>query len=253
LDSPPPVTVGFFDQSIELPAWTYCYGDACVDGGPPAEPPNVGNPEQVIVRFPLPGWSFTASFTPAGDECGRVQQAPLEATGRGEFVLQPAGHAGSYDVTLFGRGNGSVFVTFRWTTPSDGPLSVPEARLAVLAGHDGPVDSYGVELEVINLARTPKKASARITVRDATGEAVTFQASRAQREWCFPVGTVYWDGPDDKGLAAAALGQGPFTYEVQLVLDGVRYRATATWPADEIVGNEPSVALDFSPELPALS
>jgi hypothetical protein len=251
LESPPPVTVRFSDQSVDLAA--YCFGNACINGAPPAEPPNVGDPEQVVVRFPLPGWSFTASFTPAGDECGRVQQASLEATGGGEFVLRPAGHAGPYDVTLFGRGNGSLFVTFQWTTPTDGPLPVPEARLAVLAGHDGLVDSYGVELEVINLARTPKKAWARITVRDATGEAVTFQASRAQREWCFPVGTVYWDGPDGKGLAAAALGQGPFTYEVQLVLDGVRYRATATWPADEIVGNEPSVALRFSPNLPALS
>jgi hypothetical protein len=65
---------------------------------------------------------------------------------------------------------------------------------------------------------------------------------------------VYWDGPDDQGLAAAAaLGDGPFTYEVELVLEGTRYVATATWPADEIAGNEPSVALHFTPGLPALS
>lgn len=252
-DSPPPVTLRYFDRSVDLSAWTYCYGNVCADGAPPAEPPNVGSPAQVVVGFPLPGWSFTASFTPAGDECGRVQEVPLDATGEGEFVLRPAGHAGPYDVTLFGRGGGDLFVTFRWTTPRDGPLPVPEARLAVLANHDGRVDSYGVELEVANLARTPKKSSATITVRDATGNGVTFQATRDQHEWCVPDGTVYWDGPDDEGLAAAALGQGPFVYEVQLLLDGVRYRATAAWPADEIVGNEPSVALQFSPNLPALS
>lgn len=179
MDSPPPVTIRFFDQSIALPAWTYCYGNACVDGAPPAQPPNVGNPEQVVVSFPLPEWSFTASFTPARAECGRVQQAPLEATSGGEFVLRPVGYANTYDVTLFGRGNGDLFVTFRWTTPSDGRLPVPEARLAVLANHDGRVDSYGVELEVINLARTPEKASARITMRDAGDREVTFQATRA--------------------------------------------------------------------------
>jgi hypothetical protein len=48
-------------------------------------------------------------------------------------------------------------------------------------------------------------------------------------------------------------GDGPFTYEVELLLDGARYIAAATWPADEIVGNEPSVALRFTPDLPALS
>jgi hypothetical protein len=37
------------------------------------------------------------------------------------------------------------------------------------------------------------------------------------------------------------------------VLDGARYAAAAVWPADEIVGNEPSVALHFTPTLPGVS
>src|SRR5688500_4065230 len=49
LDAPPPVTVRFFDRSVDLLAWTYCYGNVCADGSPPAEPPDVGDPEQVIV------------------------------------------------------------------------------------------------------------------------------------------------------------------------------------------------------------
>lgn len=252
LESPPPVTVRFFDQSIDLLAWSYCYGSVCADGFPPAEPPDVGSPKEVIVEFPLPEWSFTASFRPTGDECGRVQQVPLEATGGGAFVLRPAGYANTYDVMLFGQGDGDLAVTFRWTTPSDGTLPAPEARLAVLADHDGRVDSYGVELELTNLAHTPQEASATITVRAETGEAVTFEASRAKAQ-CLPEDTVYWDGPDDRGLAAAALGDGPFTYEVELVLGDARYIATATWPAEEIVGNEPSVALRFTPAPPALS
>jgi hypothetical protein len=40
-------------------------------------------------------------------------------------------------------------------------------------------------------------------------------------------------------------------YEVELVLDGRRFLATASWPADEIRGYEPSVALRFTPDLPA--
>jgi hypothetical protein len=252
LDKPPAVTVRFFDESVALQAWTYCYRTVCADGSPPAEPADVGNPEEVIVEFPLRGWSFTADFRPAANECGRVQQVPLEAAGEGRFVLRPAGYAGAYDVTLFGRGDGDLFVTFRWTTPIDGALPTPHARLAVLADHDGRPDSYGVEFVLTNLARTPRQALARITVQAADGDALTFTAERADTR-CLPEGTVYWDGPDERGLAAAALGEGPFTYRVELVLDGARYVATATWPADEIVGNEPSVALHFTPALPRLS
>nr|MBA3851451.1 hypothetical protein [Chloroflexota bacterium] len=51
---------------------------------------------------------------------------------------------------------------------------------------------------------------------------------------------------------AADLGPAPFTYDVVVMLDGVRYAARAAWPADEIQGNEPSVALEFSPPLPAM-
>ena len=64
---------------------------------------------------------------------------------------------------------------------------------------------------------------------------------------------MYWDGPDQRGLEAAGLGDGPFVYEVELVLDGIRYTATASWPTDEIAGNEPSVALVFTPDLPTVS
>jgi hypothetical protein len=252
LDAPPPVTVRFFDESVALQAWSYCYRTACVHGSPSAQPPDVGNPEEVVIEFPLAGWSFTAYFSPAANECGRIQEVPLEAAGDGRFVLRPAGHAGAYDVTLFARGGGSLSTTFRWTTPIDGALPTPQARLAVLAGDDGRPDSYGVELQVTNLARTPTQASARITVQAANGEAVTFNAERDDAR-CHPEGTVYWDGPDEKGLAAAALGEGPFTYRVELVLDDARFFATASWPADEIVGNEPSVALHFTPNLPGLS
>lgn len=251
IDRPPPVTLAYPGGSAQLDAWTFCYSNGCADGMPPRNPHDVGSPEEVRVEFAEPGWSFTATFTPAGRRCGREQRVPLEATGDGTFFLRPAGFAGTYDVTLFGRGEGDLFVTFRWTTPSDGPLPEPKARLAILAAHDGGLDSYGVELSVENLARDPRRAGATITVRAQDGEAVTFDATRSRLR-CLPEGSVYWDGPDDAGRAAARLGDGPFAYEVELTLDGERYVAEATWPGDVIRGNEPSVRLDFTPELPAL-
>jgi hypothetical protein len=250
--SPPPVTVRFFDQSVELIPYTYCYRTGCVDGGP-SSVPDVGAPERVTVEFPLKNWSFTASFAASGDDCGRIQSTPLSSNGDGSFLLEPVGFAGAYDVTLFGeaRGGGDLFVAFRWTTPTDGPLPTPRAYLALLS-NDDPVTSYGVELHVSNLAETPSSERAIITVRASNGRRITFEATPADRD-CLPEGTVYWDGPDAKGLAAAGLGEAPFTYRVKLILDGVRYMATATWPDDEIQGEEPAVRLDFFPALPALT
>lgn len=251
LPGPPPVTVHSDDRSIALEAWTFCFETACVDGSPPENPPDVGSPGELAVEFPLEGWTFKASFRPAGKECGRVQQVKLEDLGEGRHLLRPAGYAGTYDVTLFGRGEGDLFTTFRWSTPTNGPLPAPKARLAVLADHDGATDSYGIELMLNNLATTPGRAAATITVRAANGRALTFDAKRAGGH-CFPEGTIYWDGPDAAGKEAAALGPQPFTYEVSVMLDGERYEAAATWPDDEIHGNEPSVRLRFSPPLPHL-
>ncbi|MEA2435266.1 MAG: hypothetical protein QOG54_2723 [Actinomycetota bacterium] len=252
LKAPPPVTVRYFDESIELPAWTYCYENGCADGAPPPDPPDVGSPDQVQVEFPLSGWDFKASFSRTGEDCARVQNVSLEKIGEGQFVLRPAGHADTYDVTLFGRGDGDLFTTFRWTTPTDGPLPKPTARTAIISKGDGGPDSYGIELSLTNLAKTPRHAEARITVVASNGESLTFKAKRA-RGRCFPEGSLYWDGPDDQGYAASTLGASPFTYKVRLTLDGRRYRATARWPDDEIKGNEPSVRLRFEPALPALS
>jgi hypothetical protein len=243
--------VRFFDQSVELVPFTYCYGSRCVDGAP-AQLPDVGAPELVTVEFPLKGWSFMASFQPSGENCGRVQSTRLTPTDDGTFTLEPIGSAGAYDITLFGKGKaGDLFVAFRWTTPADGPLATPRAYLALLS-NDDPVTSYGVELHVSNLASTPSSARATITVVASNGREITFEADEAHRS-CLPEGTVYWDGPDAKGLAAARLGDPPFTYEVELILEGVHHRATAIWPDDEIKGEEPAVLLDFFPALPALS
>jgi len=245
------VTLRYGTESKDLNAFGYCYGTICVDGFPPKPLPAVGSPKEVMIDFPLAGWSFDAMFEPSRESCGRTQTVALERTGDGSFVLKPAGFAGTYDVTLFGRGDGDLVTAFRWSTPSDGPLPVPEASLALIAGQGNEIDSYGVELLVSNLAETPARAIALVTVTAANQESLTFAATQVKR--CWAEGTVYWDGPDQEGLAAADLGPPPFRYRVKLSLDGRHYAATAVWPADEIKGNEPSVTLTFDPPLPSLT
>lgn len=253
LQAPPAVTVQGAGDPIELKAWTYCFRTGCADGAPPETPPDVGATDQVTISFPLDDWTFEAGFARAGVDCARQQSVALERSDDGSFVVEPAGRAGTYDVTLTGQGeHGDLFVTFRWTTRTDGPLATPEARTAVLADHDGVLDSYGVELYLSNLAATPTEASATITLRSADGVERTLTPTRATG--CRPEGSVAWNGPNDAGKEAAeALGRGPYTYEVEVTLDGVVHRATATWPDDVVEGEEPSVPLTFAPPLPALS
>ena len=251
LDRPPDMRLHYGDQSVDLRPWTYCYVSACVDGAPPRNPPDVGSPEQVVVEFPLEGWRLRADFEASGERCARTFSSPLEEIEPGRFLLTPAGYAGEYDVTLSGRGPGSdAFTSFHWTTPSDGPLPTPSAYVGIIADNDGAVTSYGVEMQVDQLATAPKQVDAIITVTSADGDALTF--SPRLTDDCRADGQLYWDGPDAQGEAAANLGPAPFTYDVALTLDGRRYDGTATWPDDVIRGLAPYARLDFSPSLPAL-
>jgi hypothetical protein len=120
-DEPPPVTIRHRGESLELTAWAYCFESVCADDLPPAAPPHIGDPDMVVVEFPLSDWSFRATFVPADKNCERAQRVQLEASGLGLFELKPVGHADTYDVTLFGQGDGDLVVTFRWTTTRDGP------------------------------------------------------------------------------------------------------------------------------------
>lgn len=257
IDYPPDIVVHAGGEALVLLPYTFCWGDGCADGMPPDPLPQIGAQPALTVEFPVDGWEFTASFQRAGDPCARTQSVELERVSPTMFALPPAGFADTYDVTLFGRGpGGDAIALFRWTTLSDGRLPVPQASLGILAEHDGEIDSYGVELSVSNLARSPDRVEATVTVTAAGGQSLTFTPAPATRapDGCRSLeGALYWDGPSDQGAQAAQLGAAPFTYTVDLLLDGVAFRGTATWPDDLIPDYEPSASLSFTPALPALS
>jgi hypothetical protein len=252
MEGPPPFQLRYGGEEMTLEPSTWCYERGCVDGVD-AHPPSIGDPASVRVHVPIDGWRLEALFGPAGGPCaeGRRETVDVARDDDGWFTLEPLGDAGDHVVQLFANGDGGDMVaSFAWRTPTDGPHPAPTARAALIAMHDGVADSYGVEIELRYLAETPKDATATVTITAANGESKTFEATQADGR-CRAEGEVYFDGPDAPAKQAAALGDAPFDYEIVVRLDGTAYKANATYPADVIKGNEPSVSLTFDPPLPA--
>jgi hypothetical protein len=259
-DGPPPFRVRYDRRELVLHPHTSCYVNGCIDGFD-ANPPEIGSPSEIQVYVPVQEFSLSVyarelTRPPRPDQpsfdatCGgRSFEMPVEDLGDGWYSVRASGPAAHYDVELFAQGGGDMIGSLRWRTPSAGPMPEPSARLALIADNDGEPDSYGLELAVEDLAETPTDVTAEIEVTAANGRAMTFVAEQAAGP-CRSAGDLYFDRPDEPAKQAARLGDFPFTTTVTLTLDGRAYVATAVYPDDEIEGNEPSVALQFDPELP---
>ena len=250
-ETAPAVVVRNGEVELALDPWTACWTVACYDGAPPHEPPDIGAGDEVVIEFPAEGWTFQATTRPAADDCGRRQTEDLMPVDSTRHRLTPIGPAGDHIVDVFGRGpEGDVIVTFAWTTTTDGPLPTPMATTSILADHDGAVDSYGVELSLWNLAHTPSEVAAEATVTAADGSSHSFEFTD-QSNKC-PLGSLFLTAPVDEGLTAAQLGDGPFTYEIRMMMDGFEFTGTGVWPIGEDPECAPCVPLTFGPPLEAL-
>ena len=110
----------------------------------------------------------------------------------------------------------------------------------MLAGHDGELDSYGVEIGVERPRRPSRSdATASVTVTSSEGRAVTLEPRRRDKD-CYAEGSLYFTAPDDEGRRATELGAGPFTYDVELVLDGTTYHGLGEWPTGRDRGQRPA-------------
>jgi hypothetical protein len=249
----PPVTLDLDGRRVALDPWSACYGNGCYDGAPRPPYVDVGGRATVPFSFPDPGWTFEATFRSGEhDECPRTVTVPVRRTSDRTFEVTPAGPAGTWLVDVFGRGpeGGDVITTFSWSTTTEGTF--PEAATGsagVLADHDGELDSYGVEVYVQDLAATPRDATASVTVTSAEGRSVTLAPRRDPG--CYSAGNLGFRASDDVGRRATTLGDGPFTYDVALTLDGTTYHGVGTWPDDETEDIAPHVPLTWTPGLPA--
>lgn len=268
-DDPPPVLLRTPEQDIELKAWTTCWSGPprsfgrsvgyCADGAPaaPEKLPAVAGARAFDFWFGMPGWEFTATYNQLGTDCPHRWTVPAARVGKHQFRIDPAGPAGRYQVDLFGRGKqGDVAMSFVGETTIAGEVPAPTGYTAVLADHDGKLDSYGVELGLSGLAGRHEVATAQIRVTAANGRSTTLPVTRNEDATesgagCYDAGSISFRAPDETGRRAAELGPAPFDYRVDLTLDGRKYVGTAVWPRDEDPDQAPGVPLTWSPDLPA--
>ena len=263
LDAPPPVRVRGAGTELRLAAGSYCWSggtkSVCAAGRPDELPPDIGHPDQVEVRFDVPGWRFRATAVPFGDICSRAQSVDLEPTGPTTYRLGPIGRAGDYVITLFGRGTeaasqwGDVSTSFRWHTPHAGPSEAPAATVSVVGGRGEELMVYGAEVSVEDLRTTPGpgRITASVLVTSADGSSFRIDPPRRDHD-CMPEGSVFFTADREVAGPTAKVGPAPIRYEVTLVIDSIRYVGAASWPADEDKECSPCTRLRFSPPLPGV-
>jgi hypothetical protein len=256
----PPVFLWLDGREERLLPWTSCYSSpsgagACIDGMPVPPFADVGDRDTVEFRFPLPGWTFQATFTPLADDvCERSITVDARATGTYTFEVPLAGPPGDYQVDLFGRApeGGDVIMTFRWSTTEQGKIPAPHGYAGVVGGDRTETHAYPPEIGLADIADLGRRPTASLTVTAANGESLTVPRMRVDSH-CWSDGSVFFRAPDGAEAGVLALGPRPYTYTVEVVLDGTTHTGTGTWPNDEETGNEPYVTLDFSPALPAFT
>ncbi|UNK71804.1 hypothetical protein [Microbacterium sp. H1-D42] len=250
MNRPGPFVIRYDGTELQLSPHTWCFTNGCADGVD-ENPPSVGSSDELLVRFDEDGFDSLVASQFSGDDdycAGRTVEATVTDIGDGWWRVEPAGPADDYRLSLFAFGSaGDAAADVRWTVPADLPLPESTASVTVIADHDGRPDSYGVELGVQNLEVTPSDASAQITVTAANGKSHTFDARPTEE--CAGVGALRFAASEAEGRAAAALGGFPFTYRVELTIDGETHVGTGTYP-DDAPPRELAVPLSFEPPLP---
>lgn len=266
---PSPVVVRTADRDIRLKASSGCWNfptrkkgrhrGICFRGGPApkAKLPAAGAPEAIDFWFGMPDYRFSATLTEVDVRCPRSEDAKVVPTGDQTFRIDPVGLAGRYRVDLFAKGSpaGSASYSFLWETPSDGPLDRPSAYVGWVSGdrHGGDLRSYGIEVSVDDLGFHPRSGLAKVTATAANGRStrVEIPLTRPSLRPCSRLGGFYFQTDDPATQDVVDLGPAPFTYRVEMTLDGTPYVGTSTWPDDLIRGLHPYTRLAWEPALPA--
>lgn len=240
---PPPIVARPFDTTQQQEAWqgSYCWGNTCSDSiAPPWDAlPLLGATDTVEVGFAAPG-DWTVTLGTDGRPCATYPVLLLQ-TGPNTYDFAPTGPADEYrlDVFIYPESGGDTSGAFRWTTPGpDGPTAW--AHLHQNTEFSG---GMGVVQVVLDGAAVDGNVTGTVTVSGADASE-TFRLT-AYDQGCRGDHYVTLAPPDPVDQRVDGLGAGPYTYDVDLVVDGMRHQATAVSPDDA-----EDTTLVFDPPLP---
>lgn len=240
-DGPPPIVVRADGPQLEAWQGSYCWGNTCADmTGPPWRSiPVAGAAAALEVGFADLHATWVASL--GGDRRCSHYPVRLRPLGAGAYEATAAGPPGEYRLDLFVRpaGGGDTSGAVRWTTPG---ASAPQSW-AHLHQNTPSSGGEGVVQVVLDGAAVDQDVSGTVTVSGDGGRETFLLAAYDQGCPGDRYVTLAPPGPVDRQVDR--LGDGPYTYDVDVLVHGTHHRATATSSA----GAE-DTPLVFEPALP---
>ena len=241
--SPPPIEVSSRHGEVTALQGSYCWDNGCADMAYPRwrDLPRVGRDRTVDARFDDPGATWSVWVTSGRARCATY---PVLLTPSGDgYELTPSGPGGPHRAEIFVQpdSGGDTSGSVRWNVvPAAEPTSWAHLH------QNSPNEGGGAQIRVVldGAAVDGQASHGSVTVTAADGESHRFRLPRrdvgcaGDRYVSLATGYAANDAIDD-------LGDGPFTYDVDVVVGGTHHHATAT-SAD---GAE-DTPLTFEPALP---
>lgn len=235
LERPPDLVVAAGADQLALSPFAYCWFSGgrgrCADGAPPEPLPavSVDRGEVLSLDFPL-DWSLQATLYEGEDDCDRSSTFDIDSDGS---PIETLGPAGTYQVHVFGRGNGGDGAwAFELTSIDD---RQDAALFVQLLWHPSERDLEGESsfaAQIGNLSARPEEISAVATVTSVDGSSEDFELLGHVDEICWN-SIVGFEGPDDLTARVLDLGASPYEVTISFALDDQRIESpTFTWPDD---------------------
>ena len=239
-DRPPPLRIATADGVIKAQQGSYCWGGQCADYAVPqwSDLPQVGEISPLLAAFGLSGRLDVTTVSRDDERC-RYYPALVETDGD-DLTITPSGPAGEVMAQFFvsiasGDGGGDTSALWRWRIPErtedlawlalrqNTPSSGGEARISVVLDSGSTDHALG-------------KQPGKVTVTAANGARTQIDLDRVDQH-C----------PDDGVLEVATpynvsqklidgLGPAPYSYDVELYVDGRTRHLTGTSSGQDAPG-----------------
>jgi hypothetical protein len=244
--------IRYADSELRLAPTNWRLGSESSENIKDTPPPIVGA-DELYVFSPVAGWFiYFDQYTGRSPlTCDGIAFVPeVEDLGDGWSVIRPGGPDGTYSLKILaasgpgGGPNGEMTGLIMWNVSNGTPLPPPSATISILRDDEGTLDAWDVTVSVANLEPPTENVSALVTVTSVEGRSIIFRPE--------PTGgcthgylSLTLGLNDVEAQEVIALGSAPYTYAVDLVIEGATFVGTAQYtegPND--------VSLKFATPLP---